>query len=58
MIKLISKNENGVFNVGTELKSIYDLALKSNHNVNPTLKPSNAPNDISMNINKLNNKLK
>jgi dTDP-4-dehydrorhamnose reductase len=58
VIKLILKNENGIFNVGTELKSIYDLALKSNHNVNPTLKPSNVPNDISMNINKLNNKLK
>ncbi len=53
IINLINKNEKGVFNVGTEIKSIYDLALKSNKNVNGVLKPPYVPNDITMNINKL-----
>lgn len=53
IISLINKNEKGIFNVGTEIKSIYDLALKSNRNVTGILKPSYVPNDITMNINKL-----
>jgi nucleoside-diphosphate-sugar epimerase len=53
IISLINKNGKGIFNVGTEIKSIYDLALKSNRNVTGILKPSYVPNDITMNINKL-----
>jgi dTDP-4-dehydrorhamnose reductase len=53
VIKLIEKEASGVFNVGTELKSIYDLALKSNKDITPINKPPYVPNDISMNINKL-----
>jgi hypothetical protein len=46
----------GIFNVGTELKSIYDLASRT-ISVTPVLKPDNVPSDTSMNLNKLYNKL-
>lgn len=57
VIRLIEKESTGVFNVGTEVKSIYEVAKRSNELVKPINKPSHVPNDISMNINKLNNKL-
>jgi nucleoside-diphosphate-sugar epimerase len=57
VIRLIEKKSTGVFNVGTEVKSIYEVAKRSNESVRPINKPSHVPNDISMNINKLNNKL-
>lgn len=57
VIKLINKNANGVYNVGTEIKSIYQLAEKNNIKIKPINKPEYVPDDISMNINKLNNKL-
>ena len=57
ILSLINKNANGIYNVGTELKSVYDLAIKTNPNVLPTYKPNNAPTDISMNVDKLNNLL-
>jgi len=55
MIKLINKNEIGIFNVGTELKSIYDLAKKTNPNVVPIHKPDEyiKSTDISMNLDKM-----
>ena len=53
VIQLVNKNANGVFNVGTELKSIYDLAKKSKHEIKKINKPSHVPNDISMNLDKL-----
>ena len=37
-----------------ELKSIYDLAIQTNPTVNKTIKISEAPNNISMNLDKLN----
>jgi dTDP-4-dehydrorhamnose reductase len=54
---LINIKSIGVYNVGTELKSIYDLATKTN-SVEPILSPTNVPKNISLNINKLNMKLK
>lgn len=53
IIKLIEKNANGVFNVGTEVKSIYDLVIKTK-NVTPINKPSYVPDDTSMSLRKLN----
>jgi hypothetical protein len=57
IISLIKIEAVGIFNVGTELKSIYDLAKKTNPNVLPTNRPSNVPADITINIDKLNNLL-
>lgn len=58
VIKLVNLNSDGVYNVGTEIKSIYDLAKKSNPDIEPINKPSHVPNDISMNVNKLIDKIK
>lgn len=60
IIKLIEKNTNGIFNVGTELKSMYDLALKSKPDVKPTLDlfNDNMPKNVSMNITKMLNMIK
>lgn len=58
IIKLIKKNATGVFNVGTGIKTIYELALKTNTNIKSCTKPSHVPADITMNINKLQNILK
>ena len=58
IIKLIYKNANGLYNVGTTEKTIYDLALITNKNVNPIKKPFYAPENITMNIIKLQEKIK
>lgn len=57
VIKLVNNQSNGVFNVGTEVKSIYELVKKSDSKIKPSKKPNHVPHDISMNINKLKNKL-
>ena len=53
MVGLINKDKNGIYNIGTEMKSMYDLAKKTNPNVIPKSKPNHIPSDISMNISKL-----
>jgi len=53
IIELIEKNITGVINVGTETKTIYDLAKKTNSQVMYSFAPSNVPNNITMNLSKL-----
>lgn len=53
IIDLINFNKSGVYNVGTELKSIYDMAKKTK-DVDPILSTHEVPKDISMSVNKLN----
>jgi dTDP-4-dehydrorhamnose reductase len=53
IIKLIEKNITGVINVGTEIKSIYDLAKQTNKEVLPSIAPLNVPNNVTMNLSKL-----
>lgn len=55
IINLIKLEENGIINVGTDLKTIYDLAIETNKNVKPTLKPKQAPDDVSLDLTKLKN---
>jgi dTDP-4-dehydrorhamnose reductase len=55
IINLIEKNATGIFNVGTELKTMYDLAKRTNPNVIPILKPKYVPMDITINTDKLKN---
>jgi dTDP-4-dehydrorhamnose reductase len=57
MICLIKDNACGVYNIGTELKTMFELATQSNP-VKPIFKPSLAPSKTSMNTNKLQNALK
>lgn len=57
IIKLIKKGSNGVFNVGTERKTIYDLANQTKK-VKPIQSPDYVPKNISMNLKKLKEELK
>lgn len=52
VIQLILKDAKGVFNVGTEVKSVYDM-VKNYFNVKPSFRPKEVPEDTSMNITKL-----
>lgn len=56
--RLIEIHAEGLFNVGTELKSMYELAKKTREDVEPIMTFDNlVPNNTSMNINKLKRKL-
>lgn len=57
IIKLIRRNSTGVYNVGTSEKTIYELALITNKNVKKGYKPSYVPENITMNITKLRQKI-
>lgn len=56
VIKLIKSDSMGVYNVGTEKKSIYELALKTKK-VDPIQKPDYVPYDTTMSLDKLKNVL-
>lgn len=55
IIKLINKNANGVFNVGTEEKTIYELAQKTRKDVAPMnrILDITMPKNITMNVKKM-----
>lgn len=52
IINAISKNLNGVYNLGTETKSIFELASKTK-NVEPAEAPNQVPNNTTMSLEKL-----
>lgn len=55
IIKLIKKNAQGVFNVGTEFKSMFNLAKRTNNNVHPTSHNDvRIPLNVTMDVSKLN----
>lgn len=58
IIQLIEKDASGIYNVGTEIKTIYELALETKNveKTNKLLDPS-MPTDITMNLEKMRNKL-
>ena len=56
IIKLVNKNSSGVYNVGTEEKTWFNLT-KQEFKTNPIPRPEIAPFDISMNINKMKNEI-
>lgn len=55
IIQLIDKDESGVFNVGTSLKTMYDLARISNKLVFPIVSKCDdtMPNDVSIDTRKM-----
>ena len=59
IIALIKKNSNGLYNVGVEKQTIYDLALKSKPDVIPCDLPIHPemPRDVTMNIDKMKKEL-
>lgn len=54
---LISKEARGVYNVGTEFKSMYNLFLREKKTPIPDFSPERVPKDVSMNISKMREKL-
>jgi dTDP-4-dehydrorhamnose reductase len=54
IIKLINKNAEGIYHVGTKSKSIYDLVKKDLPNIIPINVPEGYPKDTSFSIDKLN----
>lgn len=56
IIKLVRKHSTGIYNVGTELKTMYDLAM-STKKVEPCFFEGDKPHNVSMNTEKLKNKL-
>ena len=57
IIKLIDKDGVGIYNVGTDVKTIYQLAKKTNKNVKPINNFINdtTPANVTMDISKLKN---
>tara|TARA_B100000287_G_scaffold165740_2_gene156305 strand:- start:3485 stop:4168 length:684 start_codon:yes stop_codon:yes gene_type:complete len=55
IIKLIDSNFDGIYNVGTKTKTLYELGKKTNPNIKPTYDyiDETVPEDISMNLKKL-----
>lgn len=56
IIKLVNKNSKGVYNVGTNEKTWFNLT-KEEFNTIPISKPDAAPENITMNVNKMNNEI-
>jgi dTDP-4-dehydrorhamnose reductase len=54
IIDLIKHDMKGIYNVGTELKSIYELAKRTNDTVKKAFKPDFVPANTSLNLDKLN----
>lgn len=60
MIKLIGTGTTGIYNLGTEVKTMYELAKRTKPEVQPDFKlsDSSTPDNLVMDIAKLNKKLK
>jgi dTDP-4-dehydrorhamnose reductase len=54
IIKLIKCKATGIYNVGTEPKTMLDLAKQTKPETQPIQKPDHVPGNISMNLTKLN----
>jgi dTDP-4-dehydrorhamnose reductase len=54
IIKLINTGVSGLYNVGTETKSMYEMASKTK-SVSKTFTPEHVPKNQSMNVNKMKN---
>ena len=52
VIRLIKGNAEGLYNVGTDKKTIYDLAIRTK-SVNKSLSPLHIPKNTTMNISKM-----
>jgi len=55
VIELIKNGAEGLYNVGTERKTVYELAQRTNNNVKKIVSPPHVPKNISMNISKMKN---
>jgi len=62
IIKLIECDASGIYNVGTEIKSFYQLAMQTRSDVRSSFDDDDdnyhRPHDVTMNLTKMKNKLK
>lgn len=58
IIKLINSNVNGVYNVGSEVKTMYELAKHTKPLVGKSFVPNHVPHNTSMNITKMKKAIK
>jgi dTDP-4-dehydrorhamnose reductase len=56
IIKLVNSGVSGLYNVGTETKTMYEMASKTK-SVSKTFTPEHVPKNQSMNINKMKNSI-
>ena len=56
--KLINSEQSGLFNLGTQIKTMHELAKSTNALVNKSFTPPYVPSNTSMNIDKLKNIIK
>ena len=56
IIKLINSDESGIYNLGTEIKTMYELAKRTKPDVKPEFKllDTSTPSNVVINIEKLN----
>lgn len=54
VIKMVKLGATGLYNIGTPTKSVYDLAVLTKPEVNPVEAPPHFPNDVTMNLDKMN----
>ena len=56
ILQLVNNKVSGVVNIGSDKKTMFDLALQTNKNVKQSNVPNeNIPNNVSMNLDKLKN---
>jgi dTDP-4-dehydrorhamnose reductase len=55
IIKLVKGDAKGIYNVGTETKTMLDLAKQTKQETQPSQRPDHAPANISIDISKLKN---
>ena len=55
LIQLINNDCSGTYNVGTDIKSMFNLATNTRAEVDPSLKPKHVPANVTMDIDKLKN---
>jgi len=53
VIELIRKDAKGLYNVGTDQKTIYELAKQTNPNVKESLAPTHIPKNVTMDLTKM-----
>jgi dTDP-4-dehydrorhamnose reductase len=58
IIKLVNNGANGLYNLGTDTKTMYELAKKTKEAINKSFSPIHVPKNTSMNINKMKNIIK
>lgn len=53
IIRLIESGATGIWNVGTEEKSIFELAVRTNPDVEPIGSPSHVPKETALDLSKI-----